>query len=116
SMQYPNGGWPQRFPPPRDYGRYITLNDDAMTNVLTLLDDIARPTKDFEFVDAARRAQTKAAFDRGIALILKTQIKDADGKPTGWAQQYDEKTLEPVKARSYELPAICGSESAAIMM
>ena len=114
--QYANGGWPQRFPPPeKNYGRYVTFNDDAMTNVLLLLHDIAASRLPFEFVDAERRARAKQSLDRGIGCVLRTQIF-VNGKPTGWAQQYDDKTLTPATARSYELPAICGSETAGVTM
>lgn len=32
--QYDNGGWPQQFPGPRGYARYITFNDNAMIGVI----------------------------------------------------------------------------------
>src|SRR6266542_6877905 len=33
--QYPNGGWPQYYPPPKDgYARYITFNDGAMARLM----------------------------------------------------------------------------------
>jgi len=33
--QYPNGGWPQFYPPRAEtpYQRYITFNDDAMVSI-----------------------------------------------------------------------------------
>lgn len=40
--QYDNGGWPQRFPEPRGYARYITFNDHAMVGALSVLHDVAR--------------------------------------------------------------------------
>jgi pectinesterase len=116
AMQYQDsGGWPQRFPPPNDYGRFITFNDHAMENVLRLLKEVATGSGDFAFVDADRRARAKRAFDRGIECILKLQI-EADGKMTGWAQQYDEKTFKPAKARSYELPSLACDETCGLAM
>ena len=41
AAQYPNGGWPQFYPLRNDYSRHITFNDDAMSGVLALLEDIA---------------------------------------------------------------------------
>ena len=41
AAQYPNGGWPQFYPLRDDYSRHITFNDDAMSGVLALLEDIA---------------------------------------------------------------------------
>jgi PelA/Pel-15E family pectate lyase len=113
-MQYPSGGFPQRFPLPDNYGRDITFNDDAMTNVMRLLEDISDNKPEFTFVDADRRKKVKAAFDRGIDCILKAQIV-VNGKPTVWAQQYAPQTLKPDKARAYELPALTAGESASIV-
>src|SRR4029450_13261122 len=39
--QYPNGGWPQRFPLQDNYGRHITFNDLAMLQVMNLMRDVA---------------------------------------------------------------------------
>ena len=33
AAQYPNGGWPQFFPPGEGYYSHITFNDDAMVHV-----------------------------------------------------------------------------------
>jgi PelA/Pel-15E family pectate lyase len=114
-IQYPpSGGWPQRFPLPTDYGRYITYNDHAMINVMHLMRDVAQGKPPFAFVDEQRRAKAKQAFDKGVECILKTQIV-VKGTPTGWCQQYDPDTLQPGKARSYELPSIAGDETAGIL-
>lgn len=111
--QYPNGGWPQRYPLQNNYSRDITFNDNAMTAVMHLMRDVAS-SEDFAFVDPARRRKAQQAFDRGLDCILRCQIVQ-DGKLTAWAQQYDPQTLEPAKARAFELPGISGGESAAIV-
>lgn len=113
AAQYPNGGFPQRFPLPNNYGREITLNDHATAGVMNLLLDVAT-NPDFSFVDADRRAKAKAAFDKGVDCILKLQVKQ-DGKLTVWAQQYDAETLQPAKARAYELPGLASDESIGIL-
>jgi PelA/Pel-15E family pectate lyase len=112
--QYPSGGWPQRWPPPNNYGRSITFNDNAMVSVMRLLRDIAT-TPDFAFVDTARRQAAAKAFERGIDCILNAQIV-VDGKPTAWCAQHDPQTLQPVQARKFEPPSISGGESAAIVL
>ena len=112
--QYPNGGWPQRFPIGDDYGRHITYNDGAMTGVMNLLFDTASGKGDFGWVPADQRQRAKAAFDKGVQCVLDTQIK-VDGKLTGWCQQHDAKTLAPTSARTYELPSIASSETAEIL-
>ncbi len=112
--QYDNGGWPQYYPvdPSRYYAR-ITFNDNAMINVMTLLRDLARDPA-YSFVDSDRRAKTEKALQKAIAVILKTQIV-VDAKRTAWCQQYDERTLAPAPARSYELESISGQESVGIV-
>lgn len=116
SAQYPNGGWPQRFPLPDNYGKAITFNDDAMINVMRFLREISQAPQNttFAFVDEARRGKARDAFQRGLECVLKCQIK-TNGKLTAWCQQHDPKTLEPTNARSYELPSIASSESAGIV-
>jgi PelA/Pel-15E family pectate lyase len=101
------------MPLPKDFGRFITFNDHAMNRVLGLLQDVAHD-KDYAFVDSDRRAKAKEAFQRGVDLILKLQIKQ-DGKLTGWAQQYDPDTLQPGKARTYELPSLATDETVGIV-
>jgi pectate lyase len=111
--QYPNGGWPQYFPLSKQYHRHITFNDDTMVRLLDLLREVA--TADgMKFVDPDRRHTASAAFDRGIACIVKCQIV-VRGTPTVWCAQHDEVTLAPAAARSYELPSLSGSESAGIL-
>ena len=114
AAQYPNGGWPQTAPPGKGYPRYITFNDNTMVNLLELLRDVSR-SDGFRFVDPARREAAGKAFTKGIACILKCQIR-VDGKLTAWCAQHDETTLEPRGARSYELPSLSGGESAGILL
>lgn len=114
--QYPNGGWPQRFPLQDNYGRHITFNDKLMSSVMLLLKDVSKGEGEFAFVGDADRKRAKESFDRGVDCILKMQIKGADGQLTGWCQQHDAKTLAPTPARAYELPSIASFESADIVM
>lgn len=114
ASQYANGGWPQFFPLRKDYSRYITFNDNAMMNVMNLLDDVSAGKPPFTFVDAERRARARAAVDRGVALILETQLT-IDGTLTAWAAQYDEVTLEPRSARAFEHASLSGSETVGIV-
>ena len=60
-------------------------------------------------------ARAKAAFDKGIVCILKTQIVK-NGQKTVWCAQHDEVTLAPAKARAYELPSYSGGESVGIVL
>ena len=113
AAQYPNGGWPQRFPPGNNYGRYITFNDDAMTRVMELLQAITNNDPSYAFIDQPRREKAAAALQKGIDCILNCQIL-RNGQPTCWCAQHDDKTLAPAPARAYELPSLSGSEGADI--
>jgi PelA/Pel-15E family pectate lyase len=114
AAQYANGGWPQYFPLRSDYSRHITFNDDAMMNVMTLLRDASTGAVSMAFVDAARRTKAADAVQRGIAIVLRTQIR-VNGRLTGWCQQHDAQTLVPVKARAYEHPSIASKETVTIV-
>jgi PelA/Pel-15E family pectate lyase len=119
AAQYPNGGWPQFYPYRKGstaYASHITYNDNAMVNVLEVLRDLAeeKPLYAQLPVTPALRAAAKAAYDKGIACILKTQII-VEGQPTVWCAQHDETTLLPAKARAYELPSFSGQESVGIV-
>ena len=114
--QYPNGGWPQFYPfeGHQDYSRFITFNDGAMIGAMSVLQDIAQRKRQYAFIDPQRCERARKAVEKGIECILKCQIT-VDGQLTGWCQQYDQKTLEPRPARSYEKVSICGSDSADIV-
>lgn len=112
--QYKNGGWPQYYPDTHIYRAEITYNDNAMINVMNVLQDIINGSNDFDVVNSDFKAPCTVALNRGIDCILKTQII-VDGKLTAWCQQYNQTTLQPAKARAYELPSISGSESVGIV-
>jgi len=114
SAQYPNGGWPQYYPDSSFYRSQITFNDDAMVNVLKVLEKVVRRQSGFEFVDPKYIPLCSQAVQNGIGCILKTQII-VNGKKTAWNQQYNKKTLVPEKARSFELVGLAGAESASIV-
>ncbi|MGQ9621796.1 MAG: pectate lyase [Bacteroidales bacterium] len=112
--QYENGGWPMFWPLRKGYYSHITFNDNSMVNILRLLRDILESDSLYRTVaDDRFTERTKAAYNKGIECILKTQIV-VDGKPTVWCAQHDEVTLKPAGARTYELPSFSGSESAEI--
>ncbi|MDB5111299.1 MAG: pelA [Mucilaginibacter sp.] len=115
SAQYKNGGWPQYYPLESGYSREITFNDGAYEGIMELLKDILDNKPQYGFIDNKYRAKIKAAYDKGMDCIIKTQINDA-GKPTAWCQQYDEVTLQPAWARKFEPPSICNKESADLVL
>lgn len=101
--QYPNGGWPQRFPFAEahgmhgmaDYTRLITFNDDvAGENIEFLLMVRATLGADARIEDAIRRAMN---------IFIETQ---QPAPQPGWGLQHRVDDLRPSAARSYEPEAL----------
>lgn len=113
NMQYANGRWPQVYHS-SGYHTHITYNDDAMINVMKLLDEVSNKKGDFSFVDNTLASKCKTAVDKGVNCILNTQI-NVNGTLTVWGQQHDENTLKPAGARAYEVPSLCSKESVNIV-
>ncbi|MBD3903505.1 pectate lyase [Chryseobacterium sp. Ch-15] len=114
SMQYQNGGFPQYFPNSAIYRKQVTYNDNAMINVLTVLYNISEGKEGFDAVNFQLKDKSKVALQKGIACILKTQILQ-NGKLSIWADQYNEVTLKPEKARAFEPMSLASGESVNIV-
>lgn len=110
--QYPTGGWPQFYPPDKQYHRHITFNDDAMVRVMIFLRELYT-SNSYVFLDTLRREAARAAFTRGLDCILKCQIR-VNGKLTAWCAQHDEIDYSPRPARAFELVSLSGAESVGI--
>ncbi len=108
------GGWPQYYPDSSSYRSQITYNDDAMINVLNVLQDLVEKKNGFEVVNPSLVPQAQQAVQRGIQCILATQII-VKGKLTAWCAQYNKRTLQPEMARKFELVSISGFESVGIV-
>jgi len=108
------GGWPQYYPDSALYRSQITYNDDAMVNVLNVLQDIVESKNGFDVVDPSFINKAAEAVRRGIECILATQIT-VNGKLTAWCAQYNKKTLQPEMARKFELVSLSGNESVGII-
>ncbi|MCL6604963.1 MAG: pectate lyase [Paenibacillus sp.] len=113
NMQYSTGGWPQIYQS-SGYHNHITYNDDAMINVMILLDEVANKKGDFSFIDSTLASKSKLSVDKGVGCILKTQVVTG-GKLTAWGQQHDSSTLKPAGARIYEVPSLSSKESVPIV-
>lgn len=112
--QYPVGGWPQFYPDSSMYRGQITFNDNAMMNVMNILQDTKLCINNMEIVNRKYEPQIEDAIVRGVECILKLQVR-VNGKLTSWCAQYDQKTLLPATARKYELPSLSGNESVEII-
>jgi PelA/Pel-15E family pectate lyase len=114
NAQYANGGWPQYYPDFSLYRSQITYNDNAMINVLNVLQDVVNEKNDLDVINRSYVPKCKEAIQKGIDCILKTQWKQK-GKLTAWCAQYNAKTLQPETARKFELASLSGSESVGIV-
>ena len=92
----------------------ITFNDDLMTGVMHLLLDIREGRDYYRWIDSATHREVRRALARAVETTLRCQIV-TNGRRTGWCQQHDHRTLEPVKARSYELPSVASLETAGVV-
>ena len=112
--QYENGGWPQFYPLKKGYYEHITFNDGAMIGVMELLREVAMEEEPYNFVDQKRREKAQRAIEKGLDVILATQV-EVDGELTVWSAQHDKDNYSPAKARDYELPSLSGKESVDIV-
>lgn len=97
--QYPNGGWPQRYPlryefvhdgfP--DYTAMYTLNDNAMSTTINVLLEAYTLLGDERYLEAAKKGGD-------FFIISQGPIGQA-----GWAEQFD-MNLQPCWARTHEPP------------
>ncbi|MCL2841685.1 MAG: stalk domain-containing protein [Defluviitaleaceae bacterium] len=129
NVQDGGGGWPYQISG-GSYHRGVSISDNAIENIMTLLMDIDNGM----FVDtigATRVTRNTVAFEAGMAWILGSQVRSAafaDGieRLTGWpfhTYQYNIASLslfdgaipgvpgEPAWAREFEPPSISGNES-----
>ncbi|WP_200974919.1 pectate lyase [Echinicola sp. 20G] len=114
AAQYENGGWPQYYPIRKGYYEHITYNDGAMIGVMSLLWDVSEGNGPYDFVKVSIRKKAKAAVDKGLEIILDTQVV-LDGELTIWCAQHYKDSLEPAKARAFELASLSGAESVGIL-
>lgn len=109
STQKKNGGW-------RGWDvDAITYNDEVTTGALELFRNILQGDTSFSWLDKNILKRIRVAYDKGLDLTLRCQYVQ-NGLKIAWAQQYDNETLEPVKARTYELPGITACESCEVIL
>lgn len=111
------GGWSQYWPLSGNgsYQDYITFNDDLMTNVMRLLNEIAANKGDFaDMTDESTRNHCEQSFQHAIDVIIKCQVDD-NGTPAAWCAQHDTITFLPTEGRPHELPSISAYESASLL-
>ncbi|MES2575215.1 MAG: pectate lyase [Bacteroidota bacterium] len=95
--QYPNGGWPQRYPKTeqfkkqghRDYTADITFNDDVAIKNINFLIQCYHTLGDKSLLDP---------IHKGMEVFMDMQMPQPQ---PGWAMQYSQDG-KPAGARSYE--------------
>jgi len=85
-----------------------------MYNVMMLMKDIYTTQANTQYFPEAFKETAKNSFYKGIEVIVNTQNL-IDGIRTAWCAQHHASTLEPVKARDYELISNSGSESVGVV-
>ena len=115
-LQYESGGFAQVYPKRGNYSDNVTFNDNAMINVLYMLEDMLyhRYPFDSDIIPEEYMEKIEDSLNKATDYILKAQIT-SEGRLTAWCAQHDPVTYEPVAARAYELASISGSESVAIV-
>jgi hypothetical protein len=96
--QYPNGAWPQRYPLRYDfthdgfpdYTSFYTLNDGSAKSNIEVLIEAYERLGDKRYLESAKR---------GVGFMMLIQGPEGQA---AWAEQYDPKTMLPVKARTHE--------------
>ena len=111
--QYPNGGFPQSYPLRGGYHDAVTLNDNALYQLMQLLWQVANEPRFAMLADNTKTA-AGAAFYRAVDWLLANQVV-VDGKRTVWGAQHHPLTGKPVTARKYEKASLVSSESAKIL-
>lgn len=114
AAQHPCGLFPHSFPKAEGYRAHLTLMDDVTVGVLSTFRKAAIGLPPFDVLDPTLRARLGAAARRGEDCLVKLQVV-VRGEPTGWAGQYDEATLVPTSARSFELPGLVSDESVEVV-
>lgn len=111
--QYPNGGFPQSYPLRGGYHDAITLNDNALYQLMQLLWQVANEPH-FAMLADSTKTRAAAAFYRAVDWLLANQVV-VEGKRTVWGAQHHPLTGEPVTARKYEKASLVSSESAKLL-
>ena len=106
TTQHDNGGWSMNPGSESGFNANIEVGNKAMTEVLTLLSDIAiLNNQDYVFARKAMNVEEiKSAVEKGNDFIVKSQISN-NNKKSGWATQYD-KSGNVTMGHTYERESV----------
>ena len=106
TTQHDNGGWSMNPGSGSGFNANIEVGNKAMTEVLTLLSDIAiLNNQDYVFARKAMNVdEIKSAVEKENDFIVKSQISN-NNKKSGWATQYD-KSGNVTMGHTYERESV----------
>lgn len=106
TTQHDNGEWSMNPGSESGFNANIEVGNKAMTEVLTLLSDIAiLNNQDYVFARKAMNVdEIKSAVEKGNDFIVKSQISN-NNKKSGWATQYD-KSGNVTMGHTYERESV----------
>ena len=106
TTQHDNGGWSVNPGNESGFNANIEVGNKAMTEVLTLLSDIAiLNNQDYVFARKAMNVdEIKSAVQKGNDFIVKSQVSNKN-KKSGWATQYD-KSGNVTMGHTYERESV----------
>jgi len=100
--QYPDGGWPQRFPSAEadhDYTAARTFNDDVIYDCIQVL---------LEAHETLGEARYRDGAVEGMNFYIRSQ---QPAPQAGWAQQHGA-DRKPVWGRPFEIDTVCTAQTA----
>lgn len=115
STQLDNGGWTMQPNGGNGFNGNIEVGNSAMTEVLTLLSDIAvLNNQNYVFARKAMNVDAiKSAVEKGNDFIVASQISN-NNKKAGWASQYD-KAGKVTMGRTYERASVSSYTTKAVV-
>lgn len=115
STQLDNGGWTMQPNGGSGFNGNIEVGNSAMTEVLTLLSDIAvLNNQNYVFARKAMNVdEIKSAVEKGNDFIVASQISN-NNKKAGWASQYD-KAGKVTMGRTYERESVSSYTTKAVV-
>lgn len=115
STQLDNGGWTMQPNGESGFNGNIEVGNSAMTEVLTLLSDIAvLNNQNYVFARKAMNVDAiKSAVEKGNDFIVASQISN-NNKKAGWASQYD-KAGKVTMGRTYERASVSSYTTKAVV-
>lgn len=113
SAQYPNGGFPQTYPLVGNYHDLVTYNDDVMSNVISVLNDMHMHPNAYS-LNQEQINEVRIHLDLAIERVIQDQV-EVNSRQGAWGQQHDPMSYQLKPARAYEMAALATMETARLL-